>query len=197
MKAFAIVLSVAALVLAGGAAIAVRTLNGFSTRSEPSTAERVAARLARHWATPNGSRQMQNPVPYSEQVFAEAREHFADHCASCHANDGGGQTTIGRMLYPRVPDMRLPATQGLSDGELYWIIQNGVRLSGMPAFGAGVGDDPDTWKLVHFIRRLSQLTPEQLKTMEALNPKSPAELEEERADQEFLAGQDENKETRP
>jgi hypothetical protein len=89
--------------------------------------------------------------------------------------------------------MRLPQTQQLTDGEIYWTIANGVRLTGMPAFGSEA-NDTDTWKLVHFIRRLSQLSPEQLKDMEALNPRSPAEIEEERADQQFLAGQDDDKE---
>ena len=100
---------------------------------------------------------------------------------------------MGRGLYPRAPDMRAAATQSLTDGELFHIIENGVRLTGMPAFGSGE-NDPDTWKLVHFIRRLNQLSPEQLKDMEAFNPRSPAEIEEERADQQFLAGQDDDKE---
>jgi hypothetical protein len=60
----------------------------------------------------------------------------------------------------------------------------------MPAWGAGGGDDADTWKLVHFIRRLKELTPGQLKEMAALNPRSPGEIEEEKADERFLAGED-------
>jgi len=86
--------------------------------------------------------------------------------------------------------MRLPPTQNKSDGELYWIIENGIRLTGMPAWGKGGEDDADSWKLVHFVRRLGDLTPEQLKEMQAGNPKSPAELEEEKADERFLAGED-------
>jgi len=126
--------------------------------------------------------------------------HFADHCAFCHANDGSGDTPIGNGLYPKPPDLRKPATQELSDGELFWIIENGVRFTGMPAFsnngdhdhagGNHGGNGQDSWKLVHFIRRLKELTPEQLKEMAALNPKSPAELEEEKADERFLAGEE-------
>jgi len=97
---------------------------------------------------------------------------------------------MGRLLYPPAPDMRLPATQQLTDGELYYIIENGVRLTGMPAWGRGGDNDIDTWKLVHFVRHLSDLTPEQLKEMESLNPKSPAELKEEQDDQRFLQGDD-------
>ena len=59
----------------------------------------------------------------------------ADHCATCQANGGSGQTEIGQNLYPKAPDMRLPRTQNLRDGEIYYIINNGVRLTGMPAWG--------------------------------------------------------------
>ena len=85
--------------------------------------------------------------------------------------------------------MRREDTQRLTDGELYYIIQNGIRLTGMPAWGnQGDDKDEDGWKLVHFIRRLSELTPTQLKEMEKLNPKTAAEIEEERQDEEFLRG---------
>jgi hypothetical protein len=177
-------------VIAGAAAWWLRSVNGFSARATPSAVERVVARAVRRWAAPRHVRELRNPVPFSNEVWAESRAHFADHCATCHANDGRGKTEIGQNLYPRAPDMRLPDTQRLSDGELYWIIENGVRLTGMPAWGTGGEDDLDTWKLVHFVRRLGDLTPAQIEAMEALNPKSPAELQEEQEDDRFLAGGD-------
>lgn len=167
---------------------------GWSTRNEPTRAEAFVARIARRWAVPGKARNAANPVPFSPEVLAEARAHFADHCASCHGNDGSGHTTLGQSFYPKTPDMRLDATQRMTDGELYWIIENGVRLTGMPAWGTGGANDADSWKLVHFIRRLNQLSDADLKEMQSLNPRSPAELEEERADQRFLAGEDDEKE---
>lgn len=164
-------------------------LNGLSTREEPTATERVLARATRRWAIPHGGRTAVNPVAFSPDVWAESRAHFADHCATCHANDGSGQTEIGQHMYPKAPDMRLPDTQELTDGELYWIIENGVRLTGMPAWGPGGGGDLDTWKLVHFIRQLKDLTPEQLEEMKALNPRSPQEIREELDDQRFLSGE--------
>jgi mono/diheme cytochrome c family protein len=134
-------------------------------------------------------KRLPNPVALSSDVLAEARAHFADHCAQCHGNDGSGNTEIGQSLYPKAPDMRLAPTQSLTDGELYYIIQNGVRLTGMPAWGMKDDDaDEDSWKLVHFIRHLSELTPEQIEEMEKQNPRNPAEIEEEREEQEFLRG---------
>ena len=179
----------ATLLLAAVVIVAVGRLNGLSTREEPTAVERVLARAARRWATPRGARAASNPVAFSPEVWAESRAHFADHCATCHANDGSGQTEIGQRFYPKVPDMRLPATQELTDGELYWIIENGVRLTGMPAWGTGGDNDLDTWKVVHFIRRLSELTPGQIAEMKAVNPRSLAEIQEELEDQRFLSGE--------
>ncbi len=174
------------------AVVAVGTINrGFSARQEPSAAEAMAARMMRRMAVPRSSRNLANPVYPSEEVLADARAHFADHCATCHANDGSGDTAIGRNLYPKAPDMRLEATQKLTDGELYAIIQDGIRLTGMPAWGKeGDVNDEDSWKLVHLIRHFKDLTPEHLKEMQRMNPKSPDELEEERQEREFLNGND-------
>src|SRR5262245_42367474 len=172
-------LLVAAIAVVAMGVYVVINLGGFSTRAQPSSIERVVARAARRLAVPSDARRATNPVPFSSGVWAEARAHFADHCAVCHGNDGRGATEMGRNLYPKAPDMRLDQTQNLSDGELYWIIENGIRLTGMPAWGKGGGDDADTWKLVHFIRHLQHLTPAHLEEMSALNPKSPLELQEE------------------
>jgi mono/diheme cytochrome c family protein len=167
-----------------------RAIGGFSARGEPTRIERITARLARRWAVPPRGRQLRNPVPFTEETWADGRAHFADHCATCHSNDGSGHTAIGRNLYPKAPDMRSADTQDLTDGELYYIIENGVRLTGMPAWGSGSDDDTDTWRLVHFVRHLRELTPEQLKEMESLNPKSPAEQQEDQEDERFLQGGD-------
>jgi mono/diheme cytochrome c family protein len=183
-------IALVALVAAAATALWIARANGFSARTPPTAVERIVMQAV-HWlSVPRAARAAVNPVAFSPDVWGQSRAHFADHCASCHANDGSGNTELGRGLFPRAPDMRLAQTQDKSDGDLYWIIENGIRLTGMPAWGQGGGNDVDTWKLVHFIRHLKELTPEQLKEMAALNPKSPAELEEEKADQRFLAGED-------
>src|SRR5688572_16973980 len=107
---------------------------GFSARSEPSAIEAFVAGRLRLIAIPRDARQVTSPVNPTAEVIAEAMSHYADHCAMCHANDGSGDTDFGRGLYPKPPDMRLRETQDLSDGELYYIIQNGIRFTGMPAF---------------------------------------------------------------
>jgi mono/diheme cytochrome c family protein len=164
---------------------------GFSAKTEPHALEAMMARQIRHLAIPIQQRNAANPVPLNAEVLKEGRAHFADHCAVCHANDGSGQTPIGKNVYPKAPDMRLADTQSLSDGELFWVIHNGIRFTAMPAWGSGDPEkDLDSWKLVHFIRHLPHLTQEELDEMKALNPKTEKERLEEAAFDQFLLGDD-------
>ena len=175
--------------IAGAAAYGwVMIRRGFSARDNPSAIEAYLARTARNLSIPASERDTKNPFAPTAEVLSEVRVHFADHCAICHGNDGSGKTQIGQNLYPKAPDMRLPQTQNLSDGELYSTIHNGIRLTGMPAWGT-VDKDDDSWKLVLFIRHLPQLTPNEAREMEALNPKGPAEKEEEQEEEQFLNGE--------
>jgi mono/diheme cytochrome c family protein len=156
---------------------------GISARKEPSAMETTVARAVRHMAIPKIDREEENPwaTVATPEVLKDAREHFADHCSLCHANDGSGKTEMGQYLYPRAPDMRLPATQNLSDGELYYIIRNGVPLTGMPAWGDPKFDqDDDSWQLVLFIRHLPKLTADEIKDMEHYNPVGEMEREDEK-----------------
>jgi len=166
-------------------------MTGFSAKAKPHALEVWMARQIRHLAIPIERRNAQNPIPLSLNLIKESLAHFADHCATCHANDGSGQTPIGKNVYPKVPDLRLADTQSMSDGEIFWVIHHGIRFTAMPAWGADDLDkDLDSWKLVHFIRHLPQLTPEELDQMKALNPKTKKDLEEEAAFGQFLQGDD-------
>ena len=159
---------------------------GFSTYDDPTAIEAFAARTMRAVAVPADLRNEENPVPLTAAVVAEGRAHWADHCALCHANDGKG-SELGRSMYPHAPDMSSERVQKLSDGELFATIENGIRLTGMPAFGGGTAESAyGTWGLVHFIRHLPKITPEEIAEMEKLNPKSPAEWQQMQEEQEFL-----------
>lgn len=182
------------LVLLQGIAAAMVLLRarGFSTREKPTGIEEWIARKTRDIALPAEAKTRSNPVAMTPDVLDEARAHWADHCASCHANDGSGDIAMGRHMYPPAPDMRNHATQALSDGELFYIIQNGIRLTGMPAWGDSNHDEGDSWKLVHFIRHLPNVTLQERKQMERLNPKSPSEWKEEEEEEMFLNGEGKN-----
>jgi mono/diheme cytochrome c family protein len=174
------------LAIAGAAAM---LHNGLSARATPTALEAFFAQHAHRLSIPSNARNMHNPTEVSDLNLREARQHFADHCASCHANDGSGDTMYGKGLYPKPPDLRKSETQNLSDGELFWIIENGVRFTGMPAFGGGHGSEEDSWKLVLFIRHLPQLADQERVEMEHANPKGPDDREEDEEEDDFLGGQ--------
>jgi mono/diheme cytochrome c family protein len=189
-----ILFSASVAILAG--IVLIRQGHGFSTLDQPTAMERWVAGQARAMSMPAEAKSRMNPIGNSPEAIADARAHWADHCASCHANDGSGDIVVGKNLYPPAPDMRLPATQQLTDGELFYIIQNGIRLTGMPAWGTGSAhDEEDSWKLVRFIRHLPQVTLEEKKAMEKLNPKSPDDLREEQEEEKFLRGEDSHETT--
>jgi len=182
----------ACLLAAAAGAVILHDARGFSASEPPGALERWIARRARSAAMPADARARPNPLQNTPEVLAEARAHWADHCATCHANDGSGETLLGKHTSPPAPDMRLPATQKLTDGELFYVIQNGIRLTAMPAWSSGSAhDEQDSWKLVYFIRHLPQLTLAEKQEMEKLNPKGPDDLKEEEEEKKFLEGQGE------
>jgi predicted CXXCH cytochrome family protein len=132
---------------------------GFRANTAPSALEALVARTARNWAIPSRARNEPNPLEATSENLQKGRGDFMAHCASCHGIDGGGITQIGQNLYPRVPDLRQAQTQNLTDGEIHYIVENGVQRTGMPAWNAlhqESGDDG--WNLVLFIRSLRSLT---------------------------------------
>ncbi len=149
------------IVIFGLVAVGAVTLirRGFRANSKPSSFETVIARTVRNFAIPSRDRDEKNPLQPSSELIQDGRDHFIARCAVCHGNDGSGITQTGTSFYPRVPDLRSPATQNLTDGEIHYIIENGVQLTGMPAWGNPHQElDDDSWKLVLFIRSLRPLT---------------------------------------
>jgi mono/diheme cytochrome c family protein len=173
------------------AAIAFVKTTGLSARAEPGPMEIAVARQLRRLAVPGEYARLTNPVLRNDESVRNGMEHFADHCASCHANDGSGNTELGKGMFPPAPDMRAAATQELSDGALFYIIEHGVRFTGMAAWGTGTREgEESSWHLVNFIRHLPKLTPEQIAEMEAMNPRPPAEIRQQIEEERFLAGED-------
>jgi len=186
-KAFALLAGI--VVLAGLGVVFYIMNTGVSARDRPGTIEMFLARRVRALAIGSRSRDLRNPVDRTPEIVAEGRAHFADHCAACHANDGSGNTVMGRGMWPKAPDMRLAATQDLSDGELFWIIEHGIRFTGMAAWGDGTRESEEaSWHLVHFIRHLPDLSDPEREEMERLNPKSPDEIRKQIEQEEFLKG---------
>jgi len=152
-------------IAAATAAFMVVRGGGLSADTEPGRLERsMAARLVR-LAIPAEADRQQNPLGGQADVWREARDHYLDHCAVCHGRDAKGNTGIGANMYPKVPDLTSTQVQRRSDGALFYIIQNGIRWTGMPSWKAEHSPE-DTWKLVAFIRKAPTFTEADMKIEE-------------------------------
>ena len=173
LRAIFMVLVLAVLVI--GATIAYAVQSGLTGHPRPGPMETRLARAIRSLAIPVTARDRRMPVESAtEAAMWAGLEHYARYCALCHANSGDGQKTpLGSGLYPKPPDLRATPTQSLTDGELFYIIDNGVRFTGMPAFGTGESTpagDKQLWELVQFVRHLPRISQDELSAMERLNP---------------------------
>lgn len=135
-------------------------VSGCTADKKPSGAEKVLANVAKDIVIPFEAEDMKNPVPANPETLSEGKKTYMQSCALCHGTDGHGQTMLGRGMYPPAMDLTSPHVQHWDDGEMYWIIQNGARLTGMPSWKDTISSE-DTWKLVHFIRQLPKLNAEQ------------------------------------
>ena len=124
---------------------------GLSARNKPSNFEYGIANFALGLSIPSEVKRLRNPLGSDPQTLAEARKQYKDHCAVCHAEDGGGNTTLSAGLSPEVPDLRAQHIQKLTDGEMFYVIKHGVRFTGMPAWDLG---DDHSWGLVKLLRQL-------------------------------------------
>src|SRR6185369_1460265 len=144
------VLSVAVL------AYAFLRSEGLSARRKPGNFEYAMANFAMGLSIPAEAKRLTNPLTPDSAMLAEAREHFKEHCAVCHAEDGAGKTPLAAGLSPEVPDLHAEHIQNLTDGELFYIIKNGVRFTGMPGWDL---EDNHNWGLVALIRQFGKEKP--------------------------------------
>lgn len=154
MKARRIVgIAILAVIALGAVGAAWIKWRGFRASSTPPAIEAGVARSLRNFAIPGDERKRTNPFSNDDVALEQGREQFLARCANCHGVDGRGSTVIGANEYPRVPDLRSDLIQRMSDGEIHYIIQNGVQLTGMPAMrGIHSETDSESWKLVSFVR---------------------------------------------
>ena len=131
-------------------------LAGCTADKHPSQEETSLANAAKDVTIPLEAGKMKNPLPETDEVVSQGQEVFLGSCAQCHGADARGDTNIGRNMNPPAMDLTSTHVQHWSDAELFWIIQNGVRLTGMPSWKSSISDN-DTWKLAHFIHNLPRL----------------------------------------
>lgn len=131
-------------------------MSGCPAGKQPSKVETALANMAKDVVIPLEAEKLKNPLPASDEALHEGQALYIMSCAICHGSDGHARTDLGRAMYPPAMDLTSPHVQHWTDAELFWIIQNGVRLTGMPSWKATISER-DTWKMVNFIKNLPRL----------------------------------------
>lgn len=145
------------LIVACGLLFAFRF--NLSAAPDPGSFEARVATAGKHWFVWRGARAntISEPAANSSSLDSGGMTFNGD-CAFCHGQDGTTPTDVGKAMYPRVPSLASPQVQRYSDSELFWIIHNGTRYTGMGAFGKSLSDE-QIWDLVHYIRSLRNTSP--------------------------------------
>ena len=162
------------LVALGGAAIVVTGAFNTAATVPPGRLEKQIAAYALDRSVSKRAREVKNPFPASAEVLREGLEEYRENCLVCHGAPGVDSGAIGVGLNPPPPDLTIPTVQARTDAQLHWLTSQGIRLTGMPAFGPTHSDE-EIWKIVTFLRHLEALTPEE----ERFLKERPAEHSEE------------------
>ena len=166
MKIFAGILIGLGIALLGAAAVAVTGAFDVAAASPPSKFERRVANFALRRSVARRAPRTQNPQTASPEVWRAGLAHFKENCVMCHGAPGVDESEFGQGLNPPAPDLTLPSIQKMSDGELFWIVSNGIRMTGMPAFSP-THKPEEVWKIVAFVRHLPELSDEEQKALKA------------------------------
>jgi mono/diheme cytochrome c family protein len=162
------------VIVAVGAGVFVETGSfNVAASSPPGKLEEALARRALNRSVARRAPARQNPLTSSAELLREGLSHYHENCVGCHGAPGVDAAEYGEGLNPPAPDLTLPRVQRRPDGELYWIVANGIRMTGMPAF-APSHKEQEIWEIVAFLRHLPELSPEEQKRL-----KSAAEGKEE------------------
>jgi mono/diheme cytochrome c family protein len=155
MKTAVVILAV--LIVAGGLLLALRF--NLSAAPDPGPLETRVFTAGKRWLVWRSVRgsPVSEPAANSSSLDSGGMTFNGD-CAFCHGQDGKTPTDVGEAMYPRVPSLASPQVQQYSDAELFWIIHNGTRYTGMAAFGKSLSDD-QIWDLVRYIRSLRDAGP--------------------------------------
>ncbi len=116
------------------------------------------------------SKEVTDPIAKDAGAVARGLTHYRENCLPCHGAPGVEPAEFHEGMNPSPPDIDAPALQQDSDAELFWVVKNGIRMTGMPAFGVNHKDE-EIRDIVAFVRHAPQITDAErqaLKTGEGL-----------------------------
>jgi mono/diheme cytochrome c family protein len=131
----------------------------------PSGLEKALANAVFDRSVARRAPKTKNPLSGPDVVRA-GMAHYREMCVTCHGAPGVDASEAGEGLNPPAPDLTKADVQSMTDGELFWVVQQGVRMTGMPAFGP-THKDPEIWKIVAFMRHLPQITKDEEAALKA------------------------------
>ena len=136
-----------------GSALAFLAMLSGCRASSPSKVERGVMRWTKHTVTVRNKSE-RNPLPSTAENIAAGKEAFSHYCVACHGMDGQNTgVPFADQMSPPVPLLTSRTVQSYTDGQLKWVIDNGLAPSGMPA-SKGTLSDEEIWSIVHFLRHL-------------------------------------------
>lgn len=171
MKFLAGVLAGVLLLAAGAAAFVISGAFDVSATVNPGKLEKKLTALSLDRSVARRAPKTSNPVASSPEVLQTGLAHYRGMCVTCHGAPGVDASEIGVGLNPPAPDLTLSKVQARTDGELFWLVSHGIRMTGMPAFGP-THKDEEIWKIVSFLRHLPELTAEEEKQLRAAGEES-------------------------
>ena len=157
MRRLATLFFLPALAVIGAGIVVGAGLVDFSASTSPSPLEERAAQFALNRSIARHAPGQKNPLADSSEAVTAGLVLFRAHCVTCHGAPGVDPTEEGASLNPPAPGLTLPRVQARPDGQLYWIVSRGIRMTGMPAFGPSRSEQ-EIWQLVAALRRLPQLS---------------------------------------
>ena len=155
-----LILIVALIVVAATGAYNVSAL------PPPSKLERKAASYTLDRSIARRAPATKNPFAASPDVLRRGLAHYKENCVMCHGAPGVEESEAGMGLNPPAPELTSRGTQKRTDGELFWVVSNGIRMTGMPAFSLTHKPD-EIWHLVAFVRHLPEITADEQKALKA------------------------------
>lgn len=157
------------LALLGSILVGVILSGACAAKRKPLPLENRVANMAKDIAIPIEARNVRSPIPSSDAAVKGGEQIYAQNCALCHGVDGHGFTVLGRHMFPPAMDLTSPHVQHWTDADLYWIIQNGISLTGMPSWSSSISPT-DTWKIAQYIHALPSLDAEQASASQQAAP---------------------------
>jgi mono/diheme cytochrome c family protein len=150
--------------LLAAAGVMITGLFDVAAVTPPSRFEQKIATFALRRSVARRAPRASNPMAASPEIWRAGLSHYKENCVMCHGAPGVEESEFGQGLNPPAPDLTLPAIQKMSDGELFWIVSNGIRMTGMPAFSP-THKPEEVWKIVAFVRHLPELSDEEEKAL--------------------------------